>query len=142
MSGIASFIMGAIHCALGYVHIGTPLAAIDLIHGPGYEASDSIDSKMVAHLVSVVGAFHIFTGVLFIMLSVQDNVSIRKCIHGIHGCVLVPIMVWNLVKAPPTGTALPNYTTAMPMPLIYFWIVLDLFALIFGGKSSPKTKTN
>jgi hypothetical protein len=56
--------------------------------------------------------------------------------------VLVPIMVWNLVKAPPTGTALPNYTTAMPMPLIYFWIVLDLFALIFGGKSSPKTKTN
>lgn len=69
------------------------------------------------------------------------DVSCRSCsAHGIHGSVLVPIMIWILVKAPPTGKALPNLTTSMPMPLMWFWIVVDFLAILLGGSDSKSKK--
>eukprot|EP00035_Acanthoeca_spectabilis_P034947 m.31708 g.31708 ORF g.31708 m.31708 type:complete len:141 (+) comp6961_c0_seq1:626-1048(+) len=135
-----SLVIGGMHSLFAFVHLSDAMGAIDLIHGPGYTPNDSVDAKMVKHLVMIVGSFHAFVGVLFLMLATQSNKAIRKCAHGIHGSVLVPIMIWVLVKAPPTGKALPNLTTSMPMPLMWFWIVVDFLAILLGGSDSKSKK--
>lgn len=107
----------------------------------GPAAAKSLKKNDVAvHALAVIGAFHVFTCVLFSMIALIRQNGLRKCALAIYLFTFVPIGGYIQYAFPSTGKA-PASPMDMPMPVIYTMGAAALLALVPGGPSAPKSKT-
>lgn len=130
---IATLLLAAVHGFFAFGHLSDPAAAVEQMVGvPGASA-------IVKHCIAIIGASHVFSSVLMLMVSGLKDGGHAKCILGIYLITFIPCTFAIQFMFPANGTA-PAGPMEMPLPVLFVMTALAIGGMVLSPKSKNKAE--